>query len=175
MSLVLMGDSHLARVRRELVSLGREVRNVAVGGATVRDLDGQLDLVAAIRPETVVLSVGTNDAAARHGVSRAHFVAALEDVLVRLQESTAIYVTSPGVIESRAAGQHWTNTRVAEYRQAALDACAEHNLACIRAEKILGQLGARAFAEDGLHLNGLGYRTLLPVIARESNRRTFLR
>lgn len=175
MRLVLMGDSHLARVRRGLVSLGREVGNVAVGGATVHDLDGQLDLVAAIRPETVVLSIGTNDAATQRGVSRAHFVAALEQVLVRLQGRRVVYLTPPGVVESRAAGQHWTNTRIAEYRQAAMDACAERGLARIRAEEILGQLGPRAFAADGLHLNGLGYRTLLPVIARECNRCAFLR
>ncbi len=85
MTLVLMGDSHLARVRRGLMSLGPGVRNVAVGGATIKDLDGQLDLVAAMGPETVVLSVGTNDAALRSGVSCECFVAGLEQVLVRLR------------------------------------------------------------------------------------------
>ena len=68
MRVVLLGDSHLARLRRELPRLGESVVNAAVGGATVLDLEAQADRVGLAPDDAVVVSVGTNDAATRNEV-----------------------------------------------------------------------------------------------------------
>jgi hypothetical protein len=50
MRIVLIGDSHLARVRRDLDRLGPAVVNAAVGGATVLDLLPQTPPSSTRRP-----------------------------------------------------------------------------------------------------------------------------
>jgi hypothetical protein len=67
--LVLLGDSHLARVRRDLHRLRGggstevEIVNAAVGGAFVSDLAEQALEVGLQPGDRVAVSVGTNDAA----------------------------------------------------------------------------------------------------------------
>ena len=34
----------------------------------------------------------------------------------------------------------------------------------VRTDLLLERLGAKAFAEDGVHLNGTGYRVLVPAV-----------
>lgn len=60
---VLVGDSHLARVKRDLRLLGENVLNVSEGGAVVSDLLGQTAAASVGQADVVVVSVGTNDAA----------------------------------------------------------------------------------------------------------------
>ncbi|WP_462417243.1 SGNH/GDSL hydrolase family protein [Kytococcus sp. Marseille-QA3725] len=146
------------------------MRNLAVGGSTVLDLRGQLDRIDSPPPPDsssapVVLSVGTNDAAKRRGVSLEDFTAGLGGVLTRLRGRPVAYLAPPGIIASRPAGERWTTARVSAYRDAALTVVREHAATVIRADRIVQPLGARAFADDGLHLSGLGYRTLLPHLA----------
>ena len=63
MRVVLLGDSHLARVRRDLLVLGPDVCNAAEGGASSLDLLAQATGAAVEEDDLVVVSVGTNDAA----------------------------------------------------------------------------------------------------------------
>ena len=63
MRIVLLGDSHLARIKRELPRLGESVLNAAVGGATVLDLEAQANGAVLTAEDVVVVSVGTNDGA----------------------------------------------------------------------------------------------------------------
>ena len=63
MRIVLLGDSHLARVRRDLTLVGPDVCNAAQGGASTRDLVAQATRAAIHHSDLVVLSVGTNDGA----------------------------------------------------------------------------------------------------------------
>ncbi|CAM3542817.1 hypothetical protein [Nocardioides zeicaulis] len=59
MRIVLLGDSHLARVRRDLALVGPDVHNAAVGGATSHDLAVCRDLdVHVVHAEQVVAPLG---------------------------------------------------------------------------------------------------------------------
>jgi hypothetical protein len=61
--IVFLGDSHLARVRRDVSIVGPDVCNAAEGGATALDLVPQAAGAAVEEDDLVVFSVGTNDAA----------------------------------------------------------------------------------------------------------------
>lgn len=99
MRLVLAGDSHLARVRRDLARLPGPVLNVAVGGATTLDLAAQLTVLAP--DDRVAVSVGTNDAAPWKAVPLDRAVAALRAALAPHRVERWLLVTSPGVDEAR--------------------------------------------------------------------------
>lgn len=162
---VLLGDSHLARIKRELPRLGDNAVNAAVGGATVDDLYGQA-AAAAIRPDdVVVVSIGTNDAAPWEEVRSERFGHVLEQFLGSRDVSRWVIVLAPGVIETRWAGSSdRTNALLDDYRAAATAAAASAGAVVIDPKVVLSALGSSAFASDGLHLSGEGYRALLPAL-----------
>lgn len=168
MRIVLLGDSHLARVRRDLALVGPDVHNAAVGGATSRDLAGQAeraDVAALADGDVVVVSVGTNDASPRKQVPVPSFVDHLRACWSSVP-ARRVYVAPPGVDEARLGGPaDRTNRVIDDYRTAALAVCRELGVNVVPAEQVLAPLGADAFVDDGLHLTGRGYRLLLPAIA----------
>lgn len=149
--LVLLGDSHLARIRRDLDLLGPDVANHAVGGATAADLAGQVRR-AVLSPEDVaVLSIGTNDA--RSGVTPG----ACADAVAAALDGTACswVLVRPPLAEHAAWG----------------DAVAQvAGATTVDTPALLADLGADAFALDGLHLSGAGYAVLVPAIAGAAGR-----
>lgn len=159
---VLLGDSHLARVRRDLPVLGPHICNAAVGGATSLDLLAQAASAGVREDDVVVVSVGTNDAAPWKQVPVAAFGAAVTRCLESAPARSWVCVTPPGVDESRAGGR--TNAVLDAYREAAVSAFAGARV--VRAEEVIRPLGTGAFARDGLHLGGRAYALLLPAIAR---------
>jgi lysophospholipase L1-like esterase len=162
--IVLLGDSHLARVRRDLTRLGDDVLNAARGGATVRDLERQS--VAALSPSDVaVVSVGTNDAAPWHGLSLAEFQAALDGFVASLPAGRVVVVAPPGVDESRLGPGDRTNAGITGYRESAAAVATDHGARWLDTPSLLAPLGAVAFADDGVHLSGTTYAVLLPAIA----------
>lgn len=161
---VLLGDSHLARLRRALAGLPGEVHNAAVGGASSRELPGQVAGMG--DPDAVVLSVGTNDAAPWKRVPLDEFVRLLSACLAAHRSKRCVYVAPPGVVEDRLTGaRDRTNAVIDDYRRAAMAACEDAGVQVVRADLLLAPMGPRAFASDGLHLNASGYRVLVPAIA----------
>lgn len=169
MRIVLLGDSHLARVRRDVALIGPEVHNAAVGGASSRDLAAQAERagVAGLADgDAVVVSVGTNDAAPWKQVPVADFTEALRACWLSVPARHRVYVTPPGVDEARLGGpSDRTNRVVDDYRAAAVAVCHALDVHLVRAEQVVAPLGADAFVDDGLHLTGPAYRLLLPAIA----------
>lgn len=162
---VFIGDSHLARLRRELQTFPGEVRNAAEGGASSRDLSRQSDAVGLQDQDSVVLSVGTNDAAPWQQVPVSEFVRALSVFVASHSPRGWVFVAPPGVIEGPLTGaRNRTNAVIDEYRLAAIQVCEEVGGHVVRTDLMLESLGADAFAEDGIHLNGTGYRVLIPAI-----------
>ena len=160
---VLMGDSHLARLRRELTSFPGEVHNAAQGGASARDLPRQAGAVGVRDSDVVVLSVGTNDAW-RH-VAVPEFAQALSLLVASRALRGWVFVAPPGVVEERlAGGPDRTNAVIDEYRRAAIEVAGEVGGHVVRTDVLLAPLGANAFADDGIHLTGAGYRVLVPAI-----------
>jgi lysophospholipase L1-like esterase len=163
---VLLGDSHLARVRRDLHKIAPgEILNAAVGGATSRDLEAQAH-EAEIRPsDDVVVSIGTNDAAPWKQVPLAEYEQRLRELLDNLWPDRTVLVTTPGVDESRLGGAgDRTNRVLATYAATAATVFSEAGATVLDAAKVISPLETAAFAEDGVHLSGEGYRRLLPAI-----------
>lgn len=68
--------------------------------------------------------------------------------------------------ESRLRGStDRTNAVLDQYRDAAISACDDAGAHVVHTERIIGPLGAAAFADDGLHLSGRAYGVVLPAIA----------
>lgn len=166
MRIVLLGDSHLARVRRDLPTLGPDVRNAAQGGASSLELLAQAASAAVGADDLVVVSVGTNDAAPWKQVPVTTFARAVSRCLESVPARGWVYVAPPGVDESRLAGSgDRTNAVLDDYRDIAVAACVDAGARVVRTERVIGPLGAGAFASDGLHLSGRGYDVVLPAIA----------
>lgn len=166
MRIVFLGDSHLARVRRDLAVVGPDVCNAAQGGATALDLLAQADEAAAGADDVVVVSVGTNDAAPWKQVPVTAFAQAVSHCLQSVPARRWVYVTPPGVDESRLTGSgDRTNAVLDEYRDAAVSACDGAGARVVRTERVIGPLGSGAFVGDGLHLSGRAYQVVLPAIA----------
>lgn len=162
---VFLGDSHLARLRRELRGFPGEVRNAAEGGASSRDLMRQAAPVAVRGSDVVVLSVGTNDAAPWKRVPVSEFARSLSTFVASHAPRGWVVVAPPGVVEERlTGGPDRTNAVIDDYRQAAIEVCDEVGGHVVRTDLLLAALGATAFADDGVHLNGTGYRVLVPAI-----------
>lgn len=155
----------MARIRRALAGFPGEVHNAAVGGASSRDLSGQATIVRD-GVDIVVLSVGTNDAAPWKHVPLAEFERLVSNFLTSHLAYNCVYLAPPGVVERRLTGDgDRTNAVIDEYRRAAIVACAEVGAQVVRTDHLLKGLGEEAFADDGVHLSGTGYRVLVPAIA----------
>ena len=164
--IVLLGDSHLARTERDVPRLGQDVVNAAVGGATVHDLDEQAVAVSVGRDDVLVLSIGTNGSAPRRAVPARAFAVALGRFLGSWDVRRWVIILPPGVEEGRvdSAGDR-TNALISEYRVAQIVAAATVDARLVDSRALLLPLGSQAFAQDGLHLSGNGYRVLIPALA----------
>lgn len=166
MRIVFLGDSHLARVRRDLPTVGANVCNAAEGGASALDLLAQAAGAGVEEDDLVVVSVGTNDAAPWKQIPVTTFAQAVFDCMQSVPARRWIYVAPPGVDESRSTGLgDRTNAILDEYRDAAVSACNDAGARVIRTDLVIGPLGAGAFDGDGLHLSGQAYQVVLPAIA----------
>ena len=163
---MLLGDSHLARVRRDLPVLGNNVCNAAEGGASSLDLLDHAASAGVDEHDVIVVSVGTNDAAPWKRVALPDFVAALSACLGSVEPRGWVHVSPPGVVEARLTDRcDRSNSTIDEYRTAAMDVFREVGARVVRTDLLIGPLGATAFADDGVHLNASGYRVLLPALA----------
>lgn len=166
MRIVFLGDSHLARVRRDLPTVGADVCNAAEGGASALDLLAQAAKAAVEEDDLVVVSVGTNDAAPWKQVPVTMFARAVFGCMQSVPARRWVYVAPPGVDESRLTGLgDRTNAILDKYRDAAVSASNDAGARVVRTERVIGPLGAGAFATDGLHLSGRAYQVVLPAIA----------
>lgn len=166
MRVVFLGDSHLARVRRDLPVVGPDVCNAAEGGASVLDVLAQATRAAVQDSDLVVLSVGTNDAAPWKQVPATVFARAVAQCLESVPARRWIYVAPPGVDEARLTGSgDRTNAILDAYRDAALSVCGDAGAGVVRTERVIAPLGAAAFVDDGLHLSGPAYKLVLRAIA----------
>ncbi len=170
---VLIGDSHLARVRRDLSLLGERVVNAAVGGASSGDLRTQAAKAGIGAGDVVVVSLGTNDAAPWKHTPLARFEDHLRALLTSLAPSRWILLTPPGVDEEWLTGPtDRTNEVIDVYRSRARAVFAEIGGGVVLSEELIAPLGSAAFVEDGLHLSGRAYRRVLPALRSEADRST---
>ncbi|MFC6285741.1 GDSL-type esterase/lipase family protein [Nocardioides sp. GCM10027113] len=165
MRIVLLGDSHLARLRRDLPLIGNDVANAAVGGATVLDLEMQAIGVILSSADTAVVSVGTNEAAPWNAISVPEFQEALTHFMVSAPVRSWVILLPPGVDEERLGPGDRTQAVVTQYRAAAVSVAESCAARVLDPRPLIAPLGPRAFVHDGLHLSGEAYRLLLPALA----------
>ncbi|MEO5854265.1 MAG: SGNH/GDSL hydrolase family protein [Nocardioides sp.] len=166
MRVVLLGDSHLARVRRGLGRISGDVLNAAVGGSRVHDLAGQARACGLRPDDVVVISVGTNDAAPWKAVPLDDFTVALETFLAGTDAGRLVVVTPPGVDEHRLTGPgDRTDHEVAAYAGVAARLVRAAGGEVLDARALLAPLGRAVFTDDGVHLTGAAYDLLLPAIS----------
>jgi lysophospholipase L1-like esterase len=168
--IVLLGDSHLARVRRDLDRLTgadapMRVVNAAVGGAFTSDLVAQAVGTEVAAEDRVAVSVGTNDAAPWKQLPLAEAVDNVTSFVTDFRPTRLVYLSPPGVDEQRLAGP---NDRAVSLMAAYGEAISQVFLAAgatvVDAAALLAPLGPRAFVGDGMHLSGAAYDVVLPAL-----------
>lgn len=169
MTILMLGDSHLARLRtqggqdRLEELLGAPVDNRAVGGSTVRALPDQAAGLDLSSYDAVVVSLGTNDAAPWGAVALDDFrrgLAAVVDAGTRW-----VAVTTPGVDGARTPDEGRSNTVMEQYADALASAVEGAGGVTVRSRDVIAPLGSDGFVEDGFHLSPAAYEVLLPAIA----------
>lgn len=171
MRVVLLGDSHLARVRRDTGRIGPDVFNAAVGGASSRDLLPQALAAGVTANDVLVVSVGSNDAAPWKAVPLDEVVALVDEFLAAVPRAGLVLLTSPGVDEQRLTGANdRTNAVIAAYTALLAERFAAAGALVVDGPSLLAPLGTDAYADDGLHLTGAAYDMLLPALAEALGR-----
>ncbi|MCL8024710.1 SGNH/GDSL hydrolase family protein [Nocardioides bruguierae] len=170
MRIVLLGDSHLARLGVRAAEIGAQAPGVevvdgAVGGALAADLAAQVRAHAVTPEDVVVLSIGTNDAAPAAATPRETFRTHLTAVVDLVRARRWVYVMPPGVVPGRPGVQGRTNAALSWYAQTAEQVFRARRGWVVETRDLLETLGEAAFDEDGLHLSEAAYDVLVPELA----------
>ena len=171
MRYVLLGDSHLTgaasrwpttKLPPRLRADGHEVIELAFGGLDSR---AALERYAAVPEGTVVVSLGTNDAAPWKQVPLDEFEANYARLLGRL-DGAALVVIPPGpVCETRQQGR--SNTEVRRYTDAAARvgrAAGGVPVPLFERLSALMDAGGDVHVADGVHLNDAAYDVLHDLV-----------
>lgn len=173
-TIVLFGDSMLGRFNKARIDrLEREIGadavvvNCAAGGWTSADGVRRAELVARMDPDVVVLSFGANDCAPGRHVSLDAFTANVRSIVAAFARSRVVAFLPPSVVEHDGVGPRGrTNAVLDTYRTALRTAVAGR---VVDADATLAPLVAEGTAvhEDGLHLTGPAYRTVITALGRQ--------
>jgi len=168
MRTVLMGDSHAARLIAETGWLAATpMSNAAQGGAAIGDVLRQASSAQVGAKDVVVLSIGTNDAAPWKQTPLADYRVALDRLTRSFDLQRWIYMTPPGVDESRLTGTYdRTNSVIGIYREEATTVLRSADSTILPSHEVIAELGSQAFTSDGVHLTAAAYSLLLPEIAK---------
>lgn len=168
MRTVLIGDSQLARLNNDLGSLvATTVIDAAQGGASIGDALRQASSIQVDANDIVVLSIGTNDAAPWKQTPLDAFSDGLNQLKDSFDLRCWIYMTPPGVDESRLGGSsNRTSVVMGIYRDEAITVLRSGGASILPSHEVIAELGTLAFSADGVHLTEAAYSLLLPEIAK---------
>jgi lysophospholipase L1-like esterase len=170
--LVLFGDSLFGQVSKseQLLlekKLGGEydVYNCATGGWNTDDLIIKAPYIAQLKPDLVILSIGTNDAAPWKKVELSKFKENLPKVLDQFSRSRIVFFLPPPVNESLLQDHKktLTNEIMKQYFDAAKAICQERKVEYFDSWSVLLPIvkGDDTFhSEDGVHISDEGYDLL---------------
>lgn len=169
MTMLLIGDSNLARLYDELPDLvprafGAEVECRAAGGAWSGSLRHQIGDRAVSDYEAVVVSIGSSDSHTPYGSSPATF----RENLSRELESGGRWIALLPRDLLRALDPSTTdevNTRIRIYSGILAELVKDSGGIALDVGAITGTLGPAAYDNDGIHLTRGAYEKLVPEIA----------
>lgn len=175
-SVLLLGDSHLAKMDKPLVTALEDligdtvVHNAAMGGADSADVARRAPLLARIPWDAVVVSVGTNDLAPWKQLPIPEFTANLRRTLDLFGSSRVVVVGPPPVDDRAQTGRYRRSTALVRAYAAAAEQVADETAASfLDLAAVLdaaAEQGLPAHLGDGVHLSPAGYALLVPALAR---------
>lgn len=169
-TVVLYGDSMLARFTKPRIdalemTVGKPatVLNCAAGGWDSTDCVRRAPALAPLRPDILVLSLGSNDCAPWKQVPVETFGGNVKEIVATFSNSYAVGLLPPVIREVERPGLgRRRNADLDRYRQAL--AAATH--ACVDvAEVLTGMPPALRLEDDGLHLTSASYDQVVPALA----------
>ncbi|MGP4017690.1 SGNH/GDSL hydrolase family protein [Saccharopolyspora sp. 5N708] len=171
--IMLFGDSMLARFTKPRIQqLERELGgdatlyNCAAGGWDSTDGVTRAPVLAGLGCSTVVLSFGGNDCAPWKRVALDQFTANIGAIVDAFAGASLVAFLPPVIEEIERPGLGMrTNRELDQYREVLRSAVGAD--ACLETDRILSPGGtARGLEDDGLHLTGESYTSLIPPLAQ---------
>lgn len=175
--LVLFGDSLFGRFGRErIINLENAIKdydvyNCAAGGYNSDDCVRKAPYISKLKPDVLVLSLGTNDSAPWKQIPVSTFDENLPKIFENFSSSKLVYFLPPPVDESKTAEEKksFTNEIVKQYHDVIRQACLSHDVMVLDSWKIfmpMLEAGQDYHDEDGIHLNDLAYTTITTELAK---------
>ncbi|KRA32384.1 MULTISPECIES: SGNH/GDSL hydrolase family protein [unclassified Nocardioides] len=168
MSVLLLGDSHLARFRAYDRLIGRNCTVRAVGGAVASDLLDQLGDLDPGTFDVIAVSVGSNDCCRSTPNELPAFLSSIQALVERVAPTPVLMVASPGV-DARATDHDDDKMRHFATQASAL--VRSRGGRALDTRKVIAPLGRRGRAADGLHISKVAHLLLVPAL-RVGIRRT---
>lgn len=166
MAVLLLGDSHLARLARYRRLLDADCTVRAVSGSTACDLLDQLDGLDPARFRVIAVSVGTNDCGSKPS-SLTDFVQAIEALVDRVAPTQVLMVNNPGA-DARAVD--YDDAKMRRYAEAAADVVRSAGGSVVDIPSAIRPMGRIARTPDGIHVSKIGHLLLIPTLRRALRR-----
>lgn len=160
MRVLLLGDSHLARLAPYTRLIARDCTVRAVGGAAASELLDQLGDLDPASYDVVAVSVGTNDCGVKPA-TQGEFVDALRALLERVAPTPVLMVNNPGADE-RAVD--YDDVQMKEYAGAAAALVRASGGAVLDIPSVIAPLGRKGRTVEGLHVSKAGHLLLIPAL-----------
>lgn len=172
--LVLFGDSLFAQVSKRQLKMfesildNYDIYNCAVGGWDTNDCVEKSPYISKLKPDVLVISLGTNDAAPWKQVPLEQFKENIPKIFEAFSDSRIIYFLPPPVDEVKIAKTDAKRSikGIKEYHDAAKALCESHTVSYIDSFRVFKPLmdnGQEYHIEDGVHFNDFAYE----IIAKE--------
>ena len=175
MKIVLFGDSMLARFNNKLIDqleekiADSEVYNCAAGGWDTDDCAKKAPYIGSLKPDMVIVSLGTNDGAAWKQVPLERFKINLNAILDDFKDSRVVFFPAAPVNESRQNPDFGRiNDLMHQYFDATKEVCIRRGIEYIDSWAIFHPLlekGEDYHIDDGVHFNDHGNDILIDKIA----------
>ena len=176
MKIVLFGDSlfaqmskyHVLKIEKQIP--GSDVYNCAVGGWDSKDCVKKGLYISKLKPDVIVLSLGTNDASSWKLVDLETFKQNVPKILDIFAPAKIIYFLPPPSDETKQPpGKIRKNETLKQYYDAAKEICEKKGALTINSWDIFKPMldhGEVYHVEDGTHLEENAYDIIIAEIAR---------
>lgn len=176
MKIVLFGDSLFANfskhriLKLEEAIPGSDVYNCAAGGWDSNDCVKKASYIAQLKPDVLVISLGTNDASSWKLVDLETFKQNLPKILNAFTAAKIIYFLPPPSDESKQPSDKIRkNETTKQYYDAAKTICEQKGVLTINSWDIFKPMldrGEVYHVEDGTHLEENAYDIVITEIAK---------